>query len=152
MCAFFYRLFSLYKFTQFRVTFPVQYSRFLIDIVRSVFCRELCLYLNLNLQIYPSPLVYHQVTISLISTSLTLFLFWISVHLYRFLDSMYRRYHMMFVYQFPLFVQSPSHVWPFVTPWAAELGKKMATHSIILAWRIPWTEEPDEIAKSRTRL
>jgi len=22
------------------------------------------------------------------------------------------------------------------------LGKEMATHSIILAWRIPWTEEP----------
>ena len=23
------------------------------------------------------------------------------------------------------------------------LVKEMATHSIILAWRIPWTEEPD---------
>ena len=23
------------------------------------------------------------------------------------------------------------------------LGKKMATHSNILAWEIPWTEEPD---------
>ena len=23
------------------------------------------------------------------------------------------------------------------------LGKEMATHSSILAWRIPWTEEPD---------
>ena len=23
------------------------------------------------------------------------------------------------------------------------LGKRMATHSNILAWRIPWTEEPD---------
>ena len=23
------------------------------------------------------------------------------------------------------------------------LGKGMATHSSILAWRIPWTEEPD---------
>ena len=33
----------------------------------------------------------------------------------------------------------------------------MATHSCILAWRIPWTEEPrglqaDRIAKSRIRL
>ena len=32
----------------------------------------------------------------------------------------------------------------------------MVTHSSILAWRIPWTEEPDRlqsmIAKSRTRL
>ena len=32
--------------------------------------------------------------------------------------------------------------------WAQSLGqedlleKKMATHSIILAWRVPWTEEP----------
>ena len=37
------------------------------------------------------------------------------------------------------------------------LGKEMASHSSILAWRIPWTEEPGrpqsmEVAKSRTRL
>ena len=37
------------------------------------------------------------------------------------------------------------------------LEKEMATHSSILAWRIPWTEEPGElqstgVAKSRTRL
>ena len=25
------------------------------------------------------------------------------------------------------------------------LGKGMATHSTILAWRIPWTEEPGEL-------
>ena len=25
------------------------------------------------------------------------------------------------------------------------LEKGMATHSSILAWRIPWTEEPDEL-------
>ena len=25
------------------------------------------------------------------------------------------------------------------------LEKKMATHSSILAWRIPWTEEPGEL-------
>ena len=30
-------------------------------------------------------------------------------------------------------------------PWGHEdpLKKEMATHSSILAWRIPWTEEPD---------
>ena len=30
------------------------------------------------------------------------------------------------------------------TPWVGKipLEKKMATHSNILAWRIPWTEEP----------
>ena len=37
------------------------------------------------------------------------------------------------------------------------LGKEMATHSSILAWEIPWTEEPDGltvhgVAKSQTRL
>ena len=37
------------------------------------------------------------------------------------------------------------------------LEKEMATHSSILAWRIPWTEEPSglqsvESPKSRTQL
>ena len=35
------------------------------------------------------------------------------------------------------------------------LEKGMATHSSILAWRIPWTEEPGRlqgVAKSQTRL
>ena len=33
------------------------------------------------------------------------------------------------------------------------LEKEMATHSSILAWRIPWTEEPDRRdRKSRTQL
>ena len=37
------------------------------------------------------------------------------------------------------------------------LEKDMATHSSILAWRMPWTEEPGEatvhgVAKSQTRL
>ena len=27
--------------------------------------------------------------------------------------------------------------------WKIPLEKEMATHSSILAWRIPWTEEPD---------
>ena len=26
--------------------------------------------------------------------------------------------------------------------WVRSLDKEMATHSSILAWRIPWTEEP----------
>ena len=26
--------------------------------------------------------------------------------------------------------------------WENPLGEEMATHSSILAWRIPWTEEP----------
>jgi len=41
--------------------------------------------------------------------------------------------------------------------WEYPLEKGIATHSSILAWRIPWTEEPDElqfmgVAKSGTRL
>ena len=40
--------------------------------------------------------------------------------------------------------------------WEDPLEKEMATHSSILAWRIPWTEEPGgatvhAIAKSQTR-
>ena len=29
--------------------------------------------------------------------------------------------------------------------WKDPLEKEMATHSSILAWRIPWTEEPDRL-------
>ena len=29
--------------------------------------------------------------------------------------------------------------------WEDALEKEMATHSSILAWRIPWTEEPDRL-------
>ena len=42
--------------------------------------------------------------------------------------------------------------------WKDPLEKEMIVYSRILAWRIPWTEEPDGlhtvrgIAKSRTRL
>ena len=41
--------------------------------------------------------------------------------------------------------------------WEDPLEKEMATHSSIPAWRIPWTEEPNEatvhvVTKSRTRL
>ena len=40
--------------------------------------------------------------------------------------------------------------------WEAPLETRMATHSSILAWRIPWTEEPDGLqctdSLSRTRL
>ena len=32
------------------------------------------------------------------------------------------------------------------------LDKEMATHSSILTWKIPWTEEPGGVPKSQTRL
>ena len=45
-------------------------------------------------------------------------------------------------------VQSPGQEDP--------LEKEMATHSSILAWRIPWTDEPGELqsvgSQSQTRL
>ena len=41
--------------------------------------------------------------------------------------------------------------------WEDPLEEEMATHSSILAWRIPWTEEPgglqsSRVSKSQTRL
>ena len=41
--------------------------------------------------------------------------------------------------------------------WQEPLEKEMATHSIILAWRIPWAEESGRlwsmgVVKSQTRL
>ena len=35
--------------------------------------------------------------------------------------------------------------------WEDSLDKGMATHSSILAWRIPWTEEPGELGVPRSR-
>ena len=32
--------------------------------------------------------------------------------------------------------------WVQLLGWEDPLEKEMATHSIILAWKIPWTEEP----------
>ena len=29
--------------------------------------------------------------------------------------------------------------------WERSLEKEMATHSSILAWKIPWTQEPDRL-------
>ena len=47
--------------------------------------------------------------------------------------------------------------WIRLSGWEDPLEKEMATHSNILAWRIPWTEEPGELQsmgsqKSQTRL
>ena len=33
-------------------------------------------------------------------------------------------------------------IWVRSLDWEDSLEKEMATHSSILAWRIPWTEEP----------
>ena len=42
-------------------------------------------------------------------------------------------------------VKNPTVMWETWVPflgWEDPLEKGMATHSSILAWRIPWTEEP----------
>ena len=39
--------------------------------------------------------------------------------------------------------------WVQSQPWEDPLEKGMATHSSILAWRIPWTEEPSELQSMR---
>ena len=61
-----------------------------------------------------------------------------------------------------LVVQTVKNLPPVWETWVRSLGpedpteKEMASHSIILAWRIPWTEEPGGLQsmglQSRTRL
>ena len=36
--------------------------------------------------------------------------------------------------------------------WEDPLGKGMATHVSILAWRIPWTEEPGKLSMGSQRV
>ena len=48
-------------------------------------------------------------------------------------------------------------IWVQPLDWKHPLEEEMATHSNILAWEIPWMEEPDglqslESEKSQTRL
>ena len=40
-------------------------------------------------------------------------------------------------------VRAMQETWVPSLGWEDLLEKGMSTHSIILAWRIPWTEEPD---------
>ena len=52
---------------------------------------------------------------------------------------------------------SMQEMWVQSLGWEDSLGKGAAIHSSILAWRIPWREEPGrttvhEVAKSRTQL
>ena len=56
-------------------------------------------------------------------------------------------------------VKSPPAVWEtWIRPlgWEDPLEEGMAAHSSVLAWRIPWTEEPGGLQsmglQSRTRL
>ena len=40
-------------------------------------------------------------------------------------------------------MQETQETWVRYLGWEDPLEEGMATHYIILAWRIPWTEEPD---------
>ena len=41
--------------------------------------------------------------------------------------------------------------WEGSLGWEDPLEEGMATHSIILAWKIPWTEEPGELQTTRSQ-
>ena len=45
-------------------------------------------------------------------------------------------------------------MWVLSLGWEDSLEKEMATYSSILAWSIPWTEEPgiDEVTEIQTQL
>ena len=45
----------------------------------------------------------------------------------------------------PPAVQETQEMWVHSLGWEDPLEKGMATHSSILAWRIPWTEEPGRL-------
>ena len=42
----------------------------------------------------------------------------------------------------PLIMRETQETWVSSLGWKDPLEEGMATHSSILAWRIPWTEEP----------
>ena len=42
-------------------------------------------------------------------------------------------------------MQGPQEMWVRSLGWEGPLEEEMATHSSILAWRIPWTEEPGRL-------
>ena len=53
-------------------------------------------------------------------------------------------------------MQEPQETWVRFLSWEDPLQKEMVTHSSILAWKIPWTENPGRLqstgSQSRTRL
>ena len=53
-------------------------------------------------------------------------------------------------------MQKAQETWVQSLGWEDSLEKEMATHSSILAWKIPWTEEPGGLqsmgSQSQTRL
>ena len=48
-------------------------------------------------------------------------------------------------------MQETQEMWVQSLGQADSLEQGMATHSSILAWRIPWTEEPGELLSKRSQ-
>ena len=42
----------------------------------------------------------------------------------------------------PLIMQEMQKIWVQILDGENPLGRRVATHSSVLAWEIPWTEEP----------
>ena len=51
----------------------------------------------------------------------------------------------------PLAVQETQETWVQSLGGEDPLEKEMATHSCILAWRIPWTEETDRLQSIKSQ-
>ena len=45
----------------------------------------------------------------------------------------------------PPIMQETREMWVRLLGWEDSLEEGMATHSTVLAWRIPWTEEPGRL-------
>ena len=54
-------------------------------------------------------------------------------------------YHIFLVAQLVKNPPAMQETWVQSLGWEDPLEKGMATHSSILVWRIPWTEEPDRL-------
>ena len=111
ICPLFFRFFSPYRSLQsIWIEFPVLYSRsFILHIVLYI-CQYICQSQSHNLSL---PLLFPPGTIRSFSTSVTLFLLCKYVHLYHFLDSTYKQYHMIFVFLCPTyFTQCDVETWP----------------------------------------
>jgi len=48
-------------------------------------------------------------------------------------------------------MQEPQETWVQSLGWEDPLEEGMTTHSNILAWRIPWTEEPGRLQSMRSQ-
>ena len=109
----FLKVYSIYSYYKIVTIFPVLYTIILV-----AYCIHISLYLLLPDPIlpFPSPLSLLVTTKFSVSVSLLLFCF---IHQF----VVHFRFHISLGQEDPL-------------------EKGMATHSSILAWRVPWTEEP----------